>query len=93
VQRLAQDATEVAELREEVTRARVAVIMAKANTARVAKMAQEKVILPATAGWEADVAAHRIFILEVELVVVLRAWDVAEEKLPSLATKAVATDQ
>jgi hypothetical protein len=53
----------------------------------------EKVILLATAHWEADVAAQRISILEAKLVAVLRARDVAEEKLPSLAAKAVAADR
>jgi hypothetical protein len=67
--------------------------MAEANTTQVEKMAQEKVILLATAHWEADVAAQRISILEAKLVAVLRARDVAEEKLPSLAAKAVAADR
>jgi hypothetical protein len=45
VQRLARDATEVVELREEVARAWATAVMAEAHTAQAEKMAQEGVIL------------------------------------------------
>jgi hypothetical protein len=47
----------VAEPREEVTRARAAVVMAETCAALAEKMAKERVVLPATACGEADEAA------------------------------------
>jgi hypothetical protein len=78
------NATEVAELREEVTQVWVAAVIVGAHTARAEKMTQERVVLLATAHGEADTAARRVSILEGKLVVVHRAQDAAEEKLPSL---------
>jgi hypothetical protein len=57
----------VAEL-QEVTRARVAAIMAGAHAARAEKMAQERVVLLATAHGEVDKMAQRVSILEGELM-------------------------
>jgi hypothetical protein len=57
----------VAEL-QEVTRARVAAIMAGAHAARAEKMAQERVVLLATAHGEVDEMAQRVSILEGELM-------------------------
>jgi hypothetical protein len=93
VQRLARDVTEVADLREEVTRAWVAAIMAEARTAWVGKMAQERAVLLATARGKADVAARRSSILEGKLMAVRRARDAAEEKLTSLAAKVATTNR
>jgi hypothetical protein len=47
----------------------------------------------ATAHGEPDEVAQRVSFLEGELVAVRQAQDTAEEKLPSLADKAVAADQ
>jgi hypothetical protein len=82
----------VVELRELVTRARVATVMTEAGTAWAEKMAQERAIRLATAHREADIVARRVSILGGELVTMRRAWDVAEEKLPCLAAKAAATN-
>jgi hypothetical protein len=83
----------VAELRELVTRARVATVMTEAGTTWAEKMAQERAIRLATAYREADMVARRVSILGGELVTMRRAWDVAVEKLPCLAAKAAATNQ
>jgi hypothetical protein len=58
----------VAELREEVTRARGAIILVEARAAWVKRMPQEKVVLLATAHSEAEKAAQRVSALEGELV-------------------------
>jgi hypothetical protein len=85
MQRLAWDATEVAELQEEVTRARVATVMAEARATQAEKMAQESFVLLATAHGEADMVAWRVSVLEGELMATRWAWDAAKEKLPNLA--------
>jgi hypothetical protein len=92
VQRLARGAIEVAELWEEVTRAWVAAVMVEARAAQAEKISQERSVLLATAHGEADMVARRVSVLESELVATHRAWDVAEEKLPSLAAKAATAD-
>jgi hypothetical protein len=74
----------MSELREEVTRARVAAVMAEARIAWVEKMAQERAIL---------LVAQRVSILEGELITARQAWDMAIEKLPSLAAKVTTADQ
>jgi hypothetical protein len=74
----------MSELREEVTRARAAAVMAEARIAWVEKMAQERAIL---------LAAQRVSILEGELMTARQAWDTAIEKLPSLAAKVTTADQ
>jgi hypothetical protein len=85
VQYLAQDATKVAELWEEVTRVWVAAIMAETRAARAEKMAQERAVLLATVHSEVDEVAERIFILEGDLVAVRQAQDAAEGKFMSLS--------
>jgi hypothetical protein len=65
--------TEVAEPREEVTRARAAVVMAETCAALAEKMAKERVVLPATACGEADEAAWRVSALEGELMATRQA--------------------
>jgi hypothetical protein len=74
----------MSELREEVTRARAAAVMAEARIAWVEKMAQERAIL---------LAAQRVSILEGELMAARQARDTAIEKLTSLAAKVAAADQ
>jgi hypothetical protein len=85
VQYLAQDATKVAELWEEVTRVWVAAIMAETRAARAEKMAQERAILLATIHSEVDEVAERISILEGDLVAVRQAQDAIEGKFMSLS--------
>jgi hypothetical protein len=68
VQRLAWDAIEVAKLREEVTQAWAAAVLAETRVTRVERMAQERVVLLATAHGEVDEAAQRVSTLEAELV-------------------------
>jgi hypothetical protein len=58
----------VAELRSEVTQAQATVVMVKTRATHAEMMAQERVILLATACGEADEAAQRVFALEGELV-------------------------
>jgi hypothetical protein len=77
----------VAELREEVTRVWVAAIMAEAHTARVEKMAHERVVLLAIADMNMDMVARVVSVLKSELMAMHRAWDGAKEKLPSLAAR------
>jgi hypothetical protein len=85
VQYLAQDATKVAELWEEVTRVWVAAIMAETRAARAEKMAQERAVLLATVHSEVDEVAERISILEGDLVAVRQAQDATEGKFMSLS--------
>jgi formylmethanofuran dehydrogenase subunit A len=68
MQCLARDATEVAELQEEVTRAQVATVMARAHAAQVEGMAREKATLLATAHDEVARATQRVSILGDQLV-------------------------
>jgi hypothetical protein len=77
----------VAELQWEMTQAWEAIIMAGPHTAQAERMAQERVILLATARGEASKVAQRVSALDVELVATRRAWDVTEHKIPSLAAR------
>jgi hypothetical protein len=54
----------VAKLREEVTHARVAAVLAEARAAWVEEIAHERAVLLAIAQEEADEAAQRFSILE-----------------------------
>jgi hypothetical protein len=56
-------------------------------------MAQERVVLLATAHGEADVAAQRVSTLEGELVATHQTCDVVKEKFSSLVAKAVVAEQ
>jgi hypothetical protein len=77
----------------EVTWAQASAIMAEARATREEKLAQERAVpLAATLG-EMNEVAWRASALEGELVAARRARDMAEEKLPSLATKAATIDQ
>jgi hypothetical protein len=77
----------VAELWEEVTRARAAAVMAETCATRAEKMAQEGVVLLAIVCSEADEAAQRVFVLEGELMAACQAQDVAEGKFLSLSAQ------
>jgi chromosome segregation ATPase len=83
----------MAELREEVTRAQATVVMLSARAAHAEGMAREKIVLLATTRGEVAEATQRVSILGDELMAARRAWDVAEEKISSLMTKAATTDQ
>jgi Flp pilus assembly secretin CpaC len=85
--------TVVAELWEEVTQVWAAVIVAEACIARAEKMAQQRVVLLATACGEANEVAQGVSILEDELVTTRWAQDVAKEEFPGLAAKAAAADR
>jgi hypothetical protein len=85
--------TDVAKLREEVTHARVAAVLAEARAAWVEEIAHERAVLLAIAQEEADEAAQRFSILEGELRAAHRAQSAIKEKLPSLAAKAVTSDR
>jgi hypothetical protein len=93
VQRLDRDATEVAEVREEVTWPRVAAIIVETHATRAERMAQERVVLLATARGEVYEVAQRVSSLEDELVTTSRAQDASEEKLLILSAKAAAAEQ
>jgi uncharacterized protein (DUF111 family) len=93
MQHLAQDVAEVAELPEEVTRARAAAIMVEACTTQVERLAQDRAVLLATTHVEVDEVDQRVSFLEGELVAACPAWEAVEEKLPSLAAKASAVDR
>jgi hypothetical protein len=93
MQRLTRDVAEVAERREEVTRAQAATRMARAHTTQVEGMAQENVVLLATTHDEAAEATHRVSILEGELATTHQAKDAAEEKISSLEAKVAAANQ
>jgi hypothetical protein len=82
----------MAELREEVTWARTAAIMAGAYAAQVKRMAQERIVLLATTHGEADEVAQKVSALEGELVAVRQAQDTSKEKFLSLAGKAAAAE-
>jgi hypothetical protein len=68
VQRLARDATEVAELWEEVTQAWAAIVTVGTYAAQPEKMAQKRVILLVTARGEASEVAQMVSVLEGELM-------------------------
>jgi hypothetical protein len=68
VQHLAQDAIEVAEIQEEVTRAWEAAVMVGPHTAKAERMAQERAVLLGTIHGEASEVAQRVSTLESELV-------------------------
>jgi hypothetical protein len=87
VQRLTQDVTDMAELQEEVTRARVTAVMIGTHAAQAERMAQERTVLLATARGEASEAAKRVSALESELVAAHWARDTAKGKIPRLAKK------
>jgi hypothetical protein len=55
--------------------------------------AQESAISLDSTRREADGVAHKVTLLEGELVVVRQAWDMAEAKLPGLVDKAVDVDR
>jgi BMFP domain-containing protein YqiC len=55
-------------------------------------MAQERVILLATARAKADEVAQRVSALEGELVAMHRTRDTAKENYPSLSAKAAAAE-
>jgi hypothetical protein len=93
VQHLSQDATEVAELPEEVTRGWATAIMVESLVARVEEMAHERVVLLDAARREANEVAQRVFTLEGELGATRRARSAAKEKLPSLASQAAAANR
>jgi hypothetical protein len=82
----------VAKLQEEVTWAWAAPVMAETHAARSERMAQERVILLATARAKADEVAQRVSALEGELVAMHRTRDTAKENFPSLSAKAAAAE-
>jgi hypothetical protein len=65
---LAQDATEVAELQEEVTRLRAAAVMAGTRATWAERVAQERVVFLASSHIEVDEAVRRVSLLEGKLV-------------------------
>jgi hypothetical protein len=79
----------VVELQEEVTQARVAIIMVETRAARAERMAQERAVLLATSCSEADEAAQRVSTLEGKLVAAHRAREMTKEKFLSLSAKPV----
>jgi hypothetical protein len=83
----------VAELREEVTQARAAIVMAETRAARVERMAQERAVLLATSRSEADEVAQRASALEGELVVAHRAQETTKVKFQSLSPKPIAVER
>jgi hypothetical protein len=83
----------VVELQEEVTPAWVAAIMLETHATQAERMAQERVVLLATAHGEADVAAQRVSALEGELVATHQTCDVVKEKFSSLVAKAAVAEQ
>jgi hypothetical protein len=70
----------VAELQEEVTQARAAIVMAETRAARAERMAQERAVLLATSRGEADEVAQRASALEGELVVAHQARETTKVK-------------
>jgi isochorismate hydrolase len=93
VQRLAWVAAEAGKLQEEVTRAQADVITVRARTAQVEETVQEKAALLEDARGKEAEADERASALWGELVVTRREWDVTEEKVSNLATKAVMANQ
>jgi hypothetical protein len=83
----------VAELREEMTRARVAAVMAGSRATWAKKIVQERVVLLASTHGEADLVARKASLLEGGLVATRQDWDEAEAKLLSLVDTAATTDQ
>jgi dihydroxyacetone kinase-like predicted kinase len=93
MQRLSQDATEMAELHEELTQAQAATIMARVRATHAERTTWEKNALLATAHGEVVEAAQRVFALGDELVAACRAWEAIEDKILSLVAKMVTADQ
>jgi hypothetical protein len=83
----------VVELREEVTRARAATIMAGTRATWVERVAKERAILLASTCIEVDEVVQRVSLLEGELVATRRAWDTAKVKLLSLVDKEADADR
>jgi hypothetical protein len=65
---LARDATEVAELQEEVTRLWAAAVMAGTRATWAERVAPEKVVFLASSHIEVDEAVRRVSLLEGKLV-------------------------
>jgi hypothetical protein len=93
MQCLAQDATEVAELWEEVTRAQAATIMVRARAAQVEGMAWVKAALLATTHDEVVEATQKVYVLGDELATLRQAKDATEEKILSLTAKVAVSNQ
>jgi hypothetical protein len=93
MQCLAQDATEVVELQEEVTQVQAAAIMVKARATQAEGMAQEKTALLVTAHSEVVEATQRVSILGDKFVATRWARVAAEGKVSSLAAKVAMGEQ
>jgi hypothetical protein len=81
------------ELRDEVTWAQVAAVMAEAWVARADRMAQESAILLASAHGEDSDVARKVSLVEGQLAVARQAWDAVKAKLPGLVDKVADTDR
>jgi hypothetical protein len=92
MQHLARGVAEVAELREEVTRAQATVVMVRAHAAQVEGMAWEKDVLLATAHDEVARVTKRVYVLGDKLATTRQAKDAAEEKILSLKSKVATTN-
>jgi hypothetical protein len=88
MQCIAWEAAEMAELREEVTQAQAAVVMARAHAAQAEGTTREKDVLLATIHGEAAKVTQRDSTLGDELVTACWVQDVAEEIVPALALSA-----
>jgi hypothetical protein len=84
LQRLVQGAVEMAELHEEVTRAQVATMMARACAVQVEGMARERAALLATTRGEVVEATQRVSTSGDELATIRQAKDAAEVIILSL---------
>jgi hypothetical protein len=80
-------------LREEVTRAQADAVTVTARTAWVKETVREKAALLEAARGKEDKANQRASALWGKLVAAHREWDVAEEKVLSLATEAAMANQ
>jgi UDP-N-acetyl-D-mannosaminuronic acid transferase (WecB/TagA/CpsF family) len=78
MQYLVQDAAEVAEVCEEVTRAPVTAIMARAHAAQAERMAE---------------VTQRVFVLGDEPATARKAMDAADEKILSLEVEESTANQ
>jgi hypothetical protein len=78
MQYLVQDAAEVAEVCEEVTRAQVTAIMARAHAAQAERMAE---------------VTQRVSVLGDELATARKAMDAADEKILSLEVEESTANQ
>jgi hypothetical protein len=91
MQRIAQDAAEVAKL-QEVTQVQAVAIMARSRATEAEGMAWEKAALLATSHDEVARVTQWVSILGSQLAIVRQAKDAVEEKILSLTSEVAMTN-